>query len=220
MPEDDSNDGSAAQLAKYGVVGGGSALAGGAFSLSLFSQLGVAHLMDKASTSLAFVYAITAFCMIATVILGVGYFAVPNDRIQARARLFGLITFTFLAVFVTGFLIIGLGPKTIKVPIVMEDYRDKYRDYHHSDVGLVPYVEYPHEQDITDDDASRIPLSNESMIRVGIRHIDRLESSYDSRLSDLMILCSTPDLHLEYAPQCRNYRPTPQSSRMNATGPG
>jgi hypothetical protein len=173
-------------LAKYGVVGGGGAVAGGAFAFSLFSKFGVANLLAHPWGYSATVYAITAFSMVACVVLGTGYFAVPGDIVEARARLFNAITFGFLGVFLAGALLfIGLTifNPPVTVQISFDDYKTQIARFHDvADPGfsLVPYIRHPG-RDVFGDDQdpkSEFTLQNASSIYIGLDNLPALEQRY------------------------------------------
>jgi hypothetical protein len=194
------------QVAKYGVVGAGGALVGGAFSFGLFQALGVNGLLKQASTTLTMIYAVMAFSMVACIVLGTGYFAVPNDRIGQRSRLFNAITVTFLGLAVGCVAYLMFFQPTVRVPIVVEDFKGRYLSY-----ALQPYIEYPPYKDLTDkenDDTSRVMLTDSSFVRVFVKGLDKLEGAAD----ELKTLCTTRQLDLNLSPSCQRYSPseTPQ----------
>jgi hypothetical protein len=128
----------------------------------------------------AHVYALTAFCMIACIVLGTGYIATPSEKLDARAGLFVAVTGVFLMAFVGGFAAIVFRNPSVTAKFVVEDYRDQFLGFHDANVvtqWLTPYVEFPKLVVSDDENKGKREIADQEVVQIGIENLASLTSS-------------------------------------------
>jgi len=180
------------KLGRLGVFGAGSAVAGGAFSFVLFDQLHIGELLRDQSSYAATVYALTAFCMIALIIMGTGLFAVSGIREkEGPARLFYMIAGAFGLVFLAGFGLFwakALVTPTVTIKVAYDRFDQDiaaFDDPAAPKIRLKAYFRGNRRVDFQGDANPQVTVTDGGELVFGLDNLTDLERKYASTFGEM-----------------------------------